>query len=290
MKITVAAVQMSCEPGKVKSNVERADALLAEAHRANAALAVLPELFNTGYGLIPDYAPYAEGADGRTLRHLSRRSREWDMGIAGGFVERDGRHVYDSLALCLPGGSVQIYRKRHLVFWEPFRFRAGRQSLVVATPWGSVGLAICADMIRRPVWDDYRGRIDLAVIAAAWPDFAGGHAGRGHWLFGGLGPLAAVIPDRVAVDLNVPVIFANQCGATQTTIPLVGVALVEKIADRFAGRSSVCDARNSSPIIAQPGTGVVLSQISLSTPRGHRSCHFTLPSVPEVLSSARECS
>jgi predicted amidohydrolase len=290
LKITVAAVQMSCEPCRVTANVEQADALLTEAYRANVSLAVLPELFNTGYGLIPDYAPYAEGTDGPTLRHLSRRSRDWGMGIAGGFVERDGRHVYDSLALCLPGGSVHIYRKRHLVFWEPFRFRAGRGSLVVPTPWGSIGLAICADMIRRPVWDDYRGRIDLAVIAAAWPDFAGRHAGRGHWLFGGLGPLAGVIPDRVAVDLNVPVIFANQCGPTQTTIPFLGLAWVQRIADRFAGRSSVCDARKSAPNIAQPGTQVVLSEISLPSPRGRRSCHFTLPSVPEVLSFARASS
>ena len=157
------------------------------------------------------------------MQHLSRRSRQWRMGIAGGFVERDGRHLYDALALCLPGGSVHIYRKRHLVFWEPFRFRPGRSPLVVPTPWGAIGLAICADMIRRPVWNDYRGRIDLAVIAAAWPDFACRHGNRRHWLFGGLGPLSAQIPATVARDLAVPVIFANQCGATRTTIPLLGL-------------------------------------------------------------------
>ncbi|MGP0062838.1 MAG: carbon-nitrogen hydrolase family protein [Isosphaeraceae bacterium] len=285
MKITVAAVQMPSEPRQVADNVARADALLAEAHRSDAVLAVLPELFNTGYGLISDFAPYAEGIDGPTIRHMSRRSRQWRMGIAGGFVEREGRHLYDALALGLPDGSVHVYRKRHLVFWEPFRFRRGRSPLVVRTPWGTIGLAICADMIQRPVWDDYRGRIDLAVIAAASPEFSCRHTQRGHWLFGGLGPLPAAIPAKVARDLEVPVIFANQCGATQTTIPLLGLALVEEIADRFAGRSSVRDWRNTPPVIAEAGPRLVLSDIILPNPRGSCSCSSMSPSVPAFFSS-----
>ena len=47
------------------------------------------------------------------------------MAIAAGFVEREGRHLYDSLAFCAPDGDVHIYRKRNLVFWERFRFHPG---------------------------------------------------------------------------------------------------------------------------------------------------------------------
>jgi N-carbamoylputrescine amidase len=284
LKLTVVAVQMPCDPWQVAANVERADDLLAEAHRAGTALAVLPEFFNTGYGLISDFTPYAEEVDGPTLRHLSRRSRQWRMGIAGGFVERDGCHLYDALALCLPDGSVHVYRKRHLVFWEPFRFRRGKSPLVVETPWGRIGLAICADMISGPVWSDYRGRIDLAVIAAAWPNFACRLGHRPHWLFGGLGPLSAQIPAKVAHDLGVPVIFANQCGATQTSIPLLGLSLVQTIADRFSGRSSICDGRISAPVIAQEGPQVVMSDIIVPHSRGPRSWRSMSPSVPAVSS------
>ena len=146
MKITVAAVQMPAESWQVAANVERADALLAEAIRRCRA-GGLARAVQHGIRPDPRFRPLAEGIDGPTLRHLSRRSRQWRMGIAGGFVERDGRHLYDALALCLPDGSVHVYRKRHLVFWEPFRFRPGRSPLVVPTPWGRIGLAICADMI-----------------------------------------------------------------------------------------------------------------------------------------------
>ena len=64
MKIVAAAIQMRCEPLNVATNLERADLLLCEAHQAGAEIAVLPEMVNTGYGLCPDYGPYAEGRDG----------------------------------------------------------------------------------------------------------------------------------------------------------------------------------------------------------------------------------
>lgn len=266
MKIVAAAVQMPCELMRQAVNLEVADDFLSQSHRAGAQISVLPEMFNTGYGLVPDFAPCAERADGPTLRHLSQRSRQWRMGIAAGFVERDGRHLYDALALCLPAGSIHVYRKRRLVFWEAFRFRAGRSALVVPTPWGRVALAVCADMMDRRIWDDYRGRIDLAVVASAWPEFACRHSGRGHRLFGHVGPMATTIPALVARDLDVPVIFANQTGMTRTTIPVVGLLLSMHIADRFAGHSSICDGRVASPVIAGTGAELVLSEVTVAEP------------------------
>src|SRR5262245_19943578 len=74
-----AALQMASTVGRVGENLDRADALLDRARRAGAELAVLPEMFNTGYGLIPDYAPLAEPRTGRTLSHLSARARKWKL-------------------------------------------------------------------------------------------------------------------------------------------------------------------------------------------------------------------
>ncbi len=131
VKIVVAAIQMPSDPLDVAGNLQRADDRLRAAHGDGVELAVLPELFNTGYSLCPDFAPYSETADGPTITHLRRRSKQWRMAIAAGFVERKGRHLYDSLAFSDPDGRVHIYRKRNLVFWERFRFRPGR------APWSS---------------------------------------------------------------------------------------------------------------------------------------------------------
>lgn len=269
---------MPSEPGEVAANLQRADGLLRRAASDGAALAVLPEMANTGYGLLPDYAPYAEPADGPTVTHLRDRSREWGMAIACGFVERDGHHLYDSLALCLADGRVHVYRKRHLVFWERYRFRPGREATVAMTPFGRIGLAICADMIYRRVWDGYRDRVDLAIVSAAWPDFACRESGRKHWLFGHLGPLSGAIPAKVASDLGIPVVFANQTGPTRTTIPFLGTWITEKIADRFAGQSCIADGRHGAPALAGIEEGVLMSEITLHPSRGPRSWRSTSPS------------
>jgi N-carbamoylputrescine amidase len=276
VKIAVAAIQMPSDYLDVPANLHRADDLLRSARDSEVELAVLPELFNTGYSLCPDYGPYSETAQGPTLTHLRQRSRQWKMAIAAGFVEREGRHLYDSLVFCAPDGELQIYRKRNLVFWERFRFHPGRAPVIVSTPWGRVGLAICADMIYRKVWNDYRGRIDLAVVAAAWPNFADRESGRRHWLLGHVGPLSASIPATVATDLGIPVIFANQCGETRTTIPV----LRTRIKDRFAGQSSICDGRHGAPVRADNDLDVLIAPITLHHQRGMKSWRFTSPSVP----------
>lgn len=279
MKIAVAAIQMPAELLAIDDNLERADTLLREAHLGEARLAVLPEMCITGYGVLPDYSKVAESDRGRTVSHMRERALRWKMTIAAGFVERHGRHLYDSLALCVPDGGVSIYRKRHLVFWERFRFRPGRAPLVVDTPVGRVGLGICADMIYQRVWDDYRDRVDLAVVAAAWPDFANRNTGRKHWLMGKIGPMSAEIPARVASDLNIPVIFANQCGPTHTTIPMLGLWIAECLPDRFAGTSSVCDGRHGPPVMAGGDEELVISTVTVHSARGPKSCHIMSPSV-----------
>jgi N-carbamoylputrescine amidase len=281
VKLAAAAIQMSASLHDVSANLERADQLLRTAHNQGAELALLPEMFNTGYGLCPDFDPYAETRDGPTLRHLRARSRHWRMAIAAGFVERDGHHVYDALALVAPDGQVHVYRKRHLVFWERSKFQPGRAPLVVPTPWGRVGFAICADMIYRSVWKEYRNRIDVAVIAAAWPDFHDRRTGRRHWLLGHVGPLSGSIPGRVAQDLGVPVVFANQCGETRTVIPFLA-----RLADRFAGQSCVCDGRHGPPVRAGCGEEIVLSSVTVHSQRGLKSWHTMSPLAPVASSSA----
>jgi N-carbamoylputrescine amidase len=286
VKIVVAAVQMRSDHLDVSANVDRADNLLRSASRQGVELAVLPELFNTGYSLCPDFGPYSETAHGPTLSHLRQRSRQWQMAIAAGFVERDGRHLYDSLMFCAPDGALQIYRKRHLVFWERFRFQPGRAPMIVSTPWGRVGFAICADMIYRRVWNDYRGRIDLAVVSAAWPNFADRESGRKHWLFGHVGALSGTIPAKVAMDLGVPVIFANQCGETRTTIPVLGT----QIKDRFAGQSSICDGRHGPPVRANLEQELVVAPITLHRQRGMKTWVSMSPSVPAACFSGSALS
>ena len=102
MKIAAAAIQMPASLGDVVGNVDRADELLRRAHDDGVELAVLPEMFNTGYGLIPDYTAMAEGrggpvhGQGRTSHGCRRRvdalsgsplsPREWSSSLSASQV------------------------------------------------------------------------------------------------------------------------------------------------------------------------------------------------------------
>ncbi|WZO99521.1 carbon-nitrogen hydrolase family protein [Isosphaeraceae bacterium EP7] len=274
MNLRAAAIQMQSEPGRTGENLDRADAFLHRAFDQGAELAVLPEMFNTGYCASPDFFSLAEDRDGPTIRLMRERSRLWGMAIAGGFVEGAGGHLYDSMFYCEPDGGVQVYRKQNLVFWESSKFRRGASPLVVETRWGRVGFAICADMIYRRVWDAYRGAIDLAIVGAAWPNFGDRSTGRGHWLLGQVGPLAGQIPAMVADDLGIPVVFANQCGPTRTKIPV----MMTRLNDAFAGRSALADGPGGSRRVAGINEEMILGDLTIRSERGQRPCPITYPS------------
>ena len=113
---------------------------------------------------MPDYGPHSETAEGPTLSHLRQRAGSGGWRSPPGSSSATFAISTTRSSFATPDGEVHFYRKRNLVFWERFRFRPGREPLVVSTPYGRIGFAICADMIYRKVWDDYRGRIDLAVV------------------------------------------------------------------------------------------------------------------------------
>lgn len=259
MKILAAAVQMQSTLGRPEWNLDQADTYLKAAVNQGAELVVLPELFCCGYGFGTSYSTLAGGTNDRVVSHISERSRQWKIGIAAGVALWHSGEIYNAITFCLPDGRVHYYSKRNLVFWEPFIFRKGRRATIVETPWGRVGLAICADMIYKNVWREYRGQIDLAIVSSAWPEFACSRRGKADWLLGRLGPLCRELPGQISEDLDVPVIFSNQCGLTRTRVPLMNTWLE----DRFAGGSTIVDHRAETLSQAGLEPALVVGEIHL---------------------------
>ena len=268
-KHIVASVQFEPEPFNAKRNVARAARFIGEARARGAQLVVLPELFNTGYHEHADLHRCAEQYSGHTVSELKTLSIDYGVHLAGGIVERHEGHVYDSLAFCTPTGDVSIYRKRHLIFWEHYYFRAGRQPLVVETALGRVGFAICADMLYRHVWSEYRGRIDLAVICAAWPSVCAGATRRVAWLLRPSLNLARDTPLHVARVLDIPVVFSNQCGACRVRVPLMGPTSVAE----FAVQSGIYDGTVGKVSNEVSGQALAIAPVTL---RKEKSACVTL--------------
>lgn len=233
--LPLAVVQYSAVPLDPASNLDRISRLSAEAHGRGARLVVFPELACTGYLEHDDLHSLAENVDGPTVSALKTLSRRYGIYLAAGFVERKDGHIYNSISFSTPTGDVAIYRKRHLIFWEHFYFRHGQDPLILETDFGRIGFAVCADMMYSHVWSEYRDKIDLAIICAAWPRRTAQTGLRVGWMLEPSWSLAGEIPSRIARDLGINVVFANHCGPCHVRIPHLGKATPAA----FAARSGI---------------------------------------------------
>jgi nitrilase len=155
-----AALQMNTI-ADVHANLEQARALLEEARAQGAALAVLPENFPFMGARKQDKLAVAEAkGNGPIQDFLSAIARRLSLWIVAGTVplqiEGEKRVAPASLVYDAQGNLVSRYDKIHLYdvdvpdraesYRESATVAPGRQSIVVDTPIGRVGLAVCYDM------------------------------------------------------------------------------------------------------------------------------------------------
>ncbi|MDO4318936.1 MAG: nitrilase-related carbon-nitrogen hydrolase [Bacteroidales bacterium] len=154
-------------------NVERALASLP----AGTDIAVLPELFSTGF--VNDATLMADAAEsntGLTMQTIASLAARYNLAIAGSFAAKTGHKIYNRGFFVEPSGDETFYDKHHLfcmsaeakVFGHggecvrPVRFRG----------W-NVALIVCYDL-RFPAWCRNRGNsYDLLLVPANWPSVRG---------------------------------------------------------------------------------------------------------------------
>ncbi len=190
--VAVAAVQMTSGPD-VDANLHSAGALLGEAAREGARVALLPENFAfMGLRDVDKRAVAERDGDGPVQQFLSRCARELKLWIIAGTMpisERPGERV---AAACLvyddAGQRVARYDKIHLFdvdiperdekYRESAHIAPGSRPVLVPTPAGLLGLSVCYD-VRFP--ELYR---PMAAAGAQWftvPSAFTVPTGRAHW-------------------------------------------------------------------------------------------------------------
>ena len=99
-------------------------------------------------GSIPYNLEYALSESSGEVMRLCQIAREKQLYLAAGsFICKDGNNYYNTALLIDPSGEIQLrYRKNHL--WIPERryLVPGNKAMVVDTPIGKIGLAICWDL------------------------------------------------------------------------------------------------------------------------------------------------
>jgi predicted amidohydrolase len=144
----IAVLQFNPVHGAVSENRARSFALLAKAAAAGANIAVLPECAITGYVFdsVGKLMPLAESLQGKTVAAWSDAARTHNMWVIGGLIEEGEDVLYNTAVVISPDGTCQRYRKLHLWDFERDLYDPGGSMLLVDTPWGKVGVAICYDL------------------------------------------------------------------------------------------------------------------------------------------------
>jgi len=168
-KLKIAAVQMRSAYGEVEANLTKAENLVREAAHAGVKLAVLPELFNTGYGYTPTNYELTETRTGKTYCWLTGLAAQLDIHLAGSFLLRKGPDVFNTLLLAAPDGNTWEYDKTHPWGWERAYFHPGRGPRIAETTLGKIGMLICYDVAFPDLFAAYAGKIQLLLISSCPP-------------------------------------------------------------------------------------------------------------------------
>lgn len=239
---TVALIQINVLSGDPEANLARVVPMLAEAADKGADLAVLPEMWTTGFcwDRLSDLA----AQQGPVLDRLVEQAREHRLWINGSIalpVEGHDRPANTSVLIAPTGEVVAQYRKVHLftLFQEQRHVTPGRERITRDTPCGKAGLAVCYDLRFPELFRAYAlDGVILQLLPSAWP-----HPRLEHW--------RTLIRAR-AIENQMFVIAVNQIGSegfrdgTQAT---------------YCGHSAVIDPWGHTLVEADEAEGVYLAQV-----------------------------
>jgi predicted amidohydrolase len=176
MTVRIGMLQMDLAWEDVTENHRRAASFLAEAKRGHASLAVLPEMFSTGFSM--DAARIAQPPGGASETFLRDQARELGLWILASVPERGETTPRNMAMLVSPAGEVVKYAKIH-----PFSFggedkvyAAGDRVVTAEVEGVRVTPLVCYDLRFPEPFRTAAAETDLFVVVANWPDLR-----REHW-------------------------------------------------------------------------------------------------------------
>lgn len=187
-----AAIQMASSPS-ISANLLEAEKLIAEAVKAGAKLVALPENFALmGNHELEKIKVKEKDGLGTIQSFLEATARKYNVWIVGGTIPIAGNDANKVRAACLIynnlGQRVARYDKVHLfdvnvpntneVYRESDTIEAGNDPLVIDTPFGRMGVAVCYDL-RFPEF--FRKMSEQGVDFIVIPSAFTAETGAAHW-------------------------------------------------------------------------------------------------------------
>ncbi len=184
----VAAIQMASGPN-VAGNLSEAKRLIAKAVEQRAKLVVLPEFFAImGMSEQDKVAVREHPGQGPIQTFLSETAKQHGIWLVGGSIPLAASSPDKVLNSCLVynelGEQVGRYDKIHLFnlelgnesYNEAKTIESGNQVVVVDSPFGRIGLAVCYDLRFTELFRAMKD-VDIIVLPSAFT----ATTGKVHW-------------------------------------------------------------------------------------------------------------
>ena len=257
----VSSIQMDCILGDKEHNVKKALALLDMACGMGSTLAVLPELFSTGYRVKNLDMDLAETIPGPTTEALGKVAKARGVVIVAPLFERRAPGVYHNSAAVIDasGELVGLYRKMHIpddpAYYEKFYFTPGDLGFrAFDTQVGRIATLIC--------WDQwYPEGARLAALQGPsilfYPTAIGWHPAEKEQLGAAQRDAWRTIQRGHAIANGVYVAAVNRVGFEKTSPACTGL--------EFWGSSFICDP--FGVVLAEASTEreeILLAEIDLA--------------------------
>jgi predicted amidohydrolase len=197
--IRAAAIQFNVKQGDVDANLAYARAAIKQVADQGANLAVLPEMWSSGFSYrnLSELALRTAGI----FEELLELSRELQLVVVGSMPEPNGDKVFNTVYVADNGRLAGTYRKLHLfsLLGEDKAFSGGDRWLLADTSIGKIGVIICYDL-RFP---ELSRRLalegaDVICVPAQWPK-----PRQEHW--------RTLLKAR-AIENQLYVVACNACG------------------------------------------------------------------------------
>ena len=264
--MSIAAVIQMVSGDDIEKNLASAGDLLNEAAGRKAEIAVLPEnfaVFNTGQ-MISEGACEAESS-GRIRSFLSRKAADLGIWIVGGTIPSSARpdgtfiksrvrsvcRIYNS-----SGIEISRYDKIHLfdaqvgdshgIYRESDEMEHGEDIIVIDTPAGRMGLAVCYDLRFPELFSALRNEgAEVIAIPSAFTK----KTGDAHW---------EILIRARAIETQTWVLGSNQGG-------------VHSAKKETSGNSMIVDPWGRVVNCIKRGEGVITAEIDLKELESVRS-------------------
>ncbi len=289
--LKVAAVQLQSTMGDAGTNIALAERMASEAFEHGAQVVGLPEFFTGAIAPCEEAFNIVLPKANAAIDMLQRLAKKHGGHIGGSMLVADGGEIYNRYIFAGPD-ELHTHDKDLPTMWENVFYTAGHDDGVWDTAIGTVGAAVCWELIRHQTLERMRGKVELAMTGTHWwtlPE---------NWpatepVLKAIGQYNRYMSEQAPVEfarrLGAPVLQASHCGPVNGQFLFgPGSNLGVQYATHFVGATQVVDAagkvlacRNTSE-----GPGIVYAEVTAGSqapvvePEDRR---FWIPELPMFL-------